>query len=157
MDRCQAQVVGPRDPGKAGVVTRRRLLLTGCVVLSIATGGAGSIAGAATPEWRLVGHHQRACYDTNVHDAWYGVFINGTWTHPITVGVDKLPTGGSYTTSYTPIPPGSANGRYTLAYADVRLPSSTAVGTYRPVLWASDGSARSRVRIELDVKSGCGY
>ena len=129
----------------------------GCVAVAIAIGGAAGAAGAPTPSWHLVGHHQRACYDTNVHDAWYGVFIKGSWTHAIDVGVSRLPAGGSFTTSYTPIPPGSANGRYTLAYADVVLPSSTPVATYRPVLWASDGSSRSRVRIELDVTTGCGY
>jgi hypothetical protein len=128
------------------------------MTVAITIGGAGVPAGASTPAaWHLVGHHQRACYDANVHDAWYGVFVKDTWAHSIDVGVNHLPAGATFTTSYTPIAPGSANGRYTLAYADVVLPSSTPVGAYRPTLWASDGSTRSRVRIELDVKSSCGY
>jgi hypothetical protein len=135
-----------------------RVIRVGGAVVALAIVGASVPAGAATSRsWHLVGHHQHACYDSNVHDAWYGVFIKGTWTHAIDIGVTHLPAGGSYTTSYTPIPPGSANGKYTLAYADVVLPASTAVGTYRPVLWASDGSSRSRVRIELDVTTDCGY
>ncbi|MBV9639644.1 MAG: hypothetical protein JO330_08840, partial [Mycobacteriaceae bacterium] len=70
-------------------MTRRRRLVTGCMTLAfgIAIGAAGTVAGAAQPAgWHLVGHHQHTCYDTNVHDGWYGVFIKGTWTHAIDIG-----------------------------------------------------------------------
>jgi hypothetical protein len=115
------------------------------------------VAGANEPSWHLVGHHQRACFDGNVHDAWYGVFIKGTWTHDITVGVTGLPAGGTFSTSYTPIAAGASRGRLTLAYADAKLPSGTPVGTYTARLWASDGTTRDHVRIELDVSADCGY
>jgi hypothetical protein len=143
----------------------RTLARVGCATAILASVGAfaplvvgpASAAPSADATWHLVAHHQHACFDTNVHDAWYGVFIDGTWSHPIEVGVKRLPAGGSFSTSYTPIAPGSANGRYTLAYADTKLVSTTPVGTYKAVLWASDGSTTDRIRVELDVKPGCGY
>ena len=119
---------------------------------------AGAAAAAPPPStWHLVGHHQHACFDSNVHDAWFGVFIKGTWTHSIEIGMKVLPAGGTYSTSYAPIPAGTANGKYTLAYADAKLAKTTPIGTYKAVLWASDGSSRDQVRVELDVTNDCGY
>ncbi len=66
-----------------------------------------------------------------MHDAWFGVFIKGTWTHSSDVGMKLLPTGSAYSTSYAPIAPGHANGKLTLAYADAQLAKTTPVGTYR--------------------------
>ena len=116
-------------------------------------------AGAARTEatWQLVGHHQHACFSGNVHDGWYGVFIKGTWSDPIEVGLERLPAGGTFTTSYTPIAPGSADGEYTLAYADAKLTGANPVGRYTARLWASDGTTRDHVRVVLDVKTRCGY
>jgi hypothetical protein len=143
----------------------RTLTRIGCTVLigSAATlvplslGGAAAASAPDAASWHLVGHHQHACFDTNVHDAWFGVFIKGTWTHRIDVGLKHLPRGGTFTTSYTPIPPGSGDGQHTVAYADAKIANDTPVGTYFAVLWASDGTTRDRVSVELDVTSDCGY
>jgi hypothetical protein len=115
----------------------------------------GSAAAPAASGWRLVDYDQRACFDTNSHDTWFGVFIKGTWTRPIKVGVKHLPAGADYSTSYTPIPPGSSSGVYSLASAGAHLAPDTPIGTYRASLWASDGSTRDHVRVRLDVKTDC--
>jgi hypothetical protein len=119
--------------------------------------GVAPAAAAPSPDWRLVGHHQHACFDANVHDAWIGVFIRGTWTQPITVDMKRLPAGATYTTSYTPIAAGTSKGNRTLAYADVHLADSTPVGKYEVTLWATDGTAHDHVRAQLAVTTDCGY
>jgi hypothetical protein len=127
---------------------------------SIVPWGVGTAnAAPAAPTWHLVGHHQRACFDANVHDAWFGVFIKGTWTHAINVGMKLLPAGATYSTSYTPIAPGSSNGQYTLAYADAKLASNTPIGTYSVSLGirrfdARPCSRRARRQRRLRLLSG---
>jgi hypothetical protein len=36
--------------------------------------------------WQLVDYQQQACFSANVHDTWFGIWINGTWTSAIDVG-----------------------------------------------------------------------
>jgi hypothetical protein len=133
------------------------IALTGSLSAFTPLAAAGASAAPPAPSWHLVGHHQRACFDSNVHDAWFGVFISGTWTHAINVGLQRLPSGGTFSTSYTPVAAGTSAGTRTLAYADAKLTSNPPVGTYKAVLWASDGSTRDRVTVELDVTADCGY
>jgi len=110
-----------------------------------------------TPAWHLVDAQQKGCFSPRVTDSYFGVWISGRWTHEINVGASRLPAGGSFDTSYAPIPPGSSTGVYSLAYVHVSLPSSTAVGIYSASLWASDGSRTQSVPIVLDVRVRCGY
>ncbi len=52
-------------------------------------------------------------------------------------------------TSYAPIPPGSSDGIYSLAYVAVVLPAGAAVDTFTASLWASDGTTKESVPITL--------
>lgn len=110
-----------------------------------------------SPTWHLMDYQQSACFDTNVHDTYYGIWIKGTWKHQINVGITHLPAGGTYTTDYAPIPPGSSDGVGSLAYVHTTIPASTPVGTYTASLWASDGTTREAVPVTLVVKTSCGY
>lgn len=135
-----------------------KLLLAPLMLLPFALVGIAPAAGAATPaRWQLEDYHQRSCFDTNVHDTYYGVYVQGTWRHAIAVGADDLPAGATFDTSYAPIPPGSSGGEYTLAYVHVTLPSGTALGRYSARLWASDGTTQSWVPVGMNVRSSCGY
>ena len=142
-------------------VRRRARILIGALAVSgmLASAFAGTAAATSTriARWTLVDYHQSACFSTHVTDAYYGIWIDGTWRHSIDVGAANLPAGGTYTTSYAPIPPGSSDGVYSLAYVHVVLPSTQAVGTYTADMWASDGRFMQSVPITLVVKSKCGY
>lgn len=129
------------------------LLLAGTLCI----GMTATVQAATGPTWHLINDHQSACFDTNSHNTYYGIWIKGSWTHEINVGITRLPTGGSYTTDYAPIPPGSSNGVGSLAYVDTTIPVSTPVGTYTAALWASDGTTREVVPVTLVVKASCGY
>jgi hypothetical protein len=114
--------------------------------------------GLARPaRWHLEDYHQSSCFSAVSTVSYYGVYIDGTWRRSIDVGAANLPPGGSYTTSYAPIPPGSSNGDYSLAYVAVELPSNEPLGTYTASLWASTGRIRQSVPIELVVQDRCGY
>jgi hypothetical protein len=113
---------------------------------------ARSTTAAAT--WQLIDNHQRTCYvSTRGGTNYYGVWISGTWRHRINIGADALPAGGSYYTSYAPIPPGSSDGIGSLAYVAVVLPVGAAVGTYTSSMWASDGRYKQAVPITLVVQA----
>jgi hypothetical protein len=105
--------------------------------------------------WHLVDYSQRACFSPRVTDSYYGIWINGRWTHAINVGAQQLPAGGAFDTSYAPIAPGSSTGVYSLAYVHVMLPPTTPIGSYTASLWASDGSSSEHVPIVLDVRASC--
>jgi uncharacterized protein DUF5980 len=111
--------------------------------------------GGGTAYWQLVDNHQNVCLNVNSSTAYYGIWIKGTWNHPIDVGLDNIPNGGTFTTSYTPIPPGSSTGEYSLAYAAAHIPAGTATGTYTLRLWANDGSSWQSVPVTLIVAQSC--
>lgn len=127
------------------------VLIVGVLLLAMTT----SVHAQTT--WQLMDYHQSSCFDQNVHDTYYGIWIKGKWTHQINVGITRLPTGGSYTTDYAPIPPGSSDGVGSLAYVHTTIPANTPLGTYTARLWASDGTTRETVAVTLVVKSSCGY
>jgi hypothetical protein len=114
-------------------------------------------ASAPRTTWTLVDYRQAGCFSPNVGDTYYGVYLDGRWRTSIDVGASGLPPGGSYTTSYAPIPPGSSNGEFTLAYVHVVLAPLPPVGRYTAALWADDGRSRQEVPIALEVKTKCGY
>ncbi len=126
-------------------------------ILASAFAGTAAATSARTARWTLEDYHQSACFSSNVTDAYYGIYIDGRWRHPIDVGAANLPPGGTYTTSYAPIPPGSSNGEYSLAYVHVVLRSTQALGTYTADMWASNGRITQSVPITLVVQSRCGY
>jgi hypothetical protein len=107
--------------------------------------------------WQLVDYGQSGCFSQNVHDTYYGIYISGRWSTSIDVGASGLPSGGSYDTSYAPIPPGSSTGEYSLAYVHVMLNPNPPLGTYTASLWASDGRTTHQVPVTLVVKTRCGY
>ena len=138
------------------LTTLRRTMVT-LVLVTVAMVSAVAPSSARTATWRLEDYGQSACFSPNVHDAWYGVYIDGRWRRPIDVGASGLPAGGSYDTTYAPIPPGRSTGEYSLAYVHVMLSTLPPVGTYTASMWASDGRTRQAVPIVLDVRSRCGY
>ncbi|MDP9343592.1 MAG: DUF5980 family protein [Actinomycetota bacterium] len=142
-------------------VRRSARILMGVLVVSgiLASAFAGTAAATSTrtARWTLVDYHQSACFSSNVTDAYFGIWIDGTWRRSIDVGAANLPPGGTYTTSYAPIPPGSSDGVYSLAYVHVVLRSTQALGTYTADMWASDGRLMQSVPITLVVQSKCGY
>jgi hypothetical protein len=91
------------------------------------------------------------------HDTYYGIRIEGQWQHTIEVGASRLPAGGSFSTSYAPIAPGSSDGEGSLAYVRVEISESTPLGTSSAKLWASDGTRRQTVPVTLTVETRCGY
>jgi hypothetical protein len=138
-------------------LTHRKFVLAAAIVgVLFATVLAGTAAAKPGPAWQLVDYHQRQCYDGNPTHVLYTIEIDGHWRHAIDVGID-LPSGGSYTTSYAPIPPGSSQGRYALANVTV-FPSGIATGSYTLSLWATDGTIRDAVPVTLAVQDSCvGY
>jgi hypothetical protein len=127
-------------------------------VAASAAAGAAPVAGAAQQSaWHLEDYQQSGCFDANNHDTYYGIYINGQWRSPIDVGAGHLPHGGTFDTSYAPIPPGSSNGEFSLAYVHVTLATLPAIGHYVATMWANDGSVQQRVPIRIDVRSNCGY
>src|SRR5262249_41523409 len=118
---------------------------------------ASASAGTGARGWQLVDYQQSACFSPNVTSTWYGIWLKGTWKHPVQIGAEDLPAGGSFSTSDGPIPPGSSTGIYSLAYVEVTIPASTPVGTYGATLWAKSGRVEHTVPITLAVKARCGY
>ena len=141
--------------------SRRLMALLFTAVLAVTTligAEAAPVNAAATPTWHLIDNHQKACYvSTRGGTSYYGIWISGSWKRRVNVGADGLPTGGSYYTSYAPIPVGSSDGVGSLAYVAVVLPTGTAVGTYTSSLWASDGRTKERVAITEVVQASCGH
>ena len=124
------------------------------VVLALSTGAAG--ARTRTRTWRLVDYHQSRCFDST-STRYYGIYIKGRWRQPLDVGITELPSGGTFSTLYAPIPPGSSDGEYSLAYVGVSLPSDTPLGTYTANLWAGNSQTTRSVPVTLVVESNCGY
>jgi hypothetical protein len=107
--------------------------------------------------WQLVDYQQQACFSANVHDTYFGIWINGTWNTAVDVGAAGLPAGGVFDTSYAPIPPGSSTGIYSLAYVHVSFATPPPIGVYTASIWASDGSTTQSVPVTLNVVDRCGY
>ncbi len=136
--------------------TRGGPAIAAAIVLSAVLATAAAGAGTAS-RWQLVDDHQSACFSPNVTSSYYGIWISGRWRHTIDVGARALPAGGSFSTSYAPIAPGSSTGEYSLAYVRVQIPAATPVGSYSATLWASDGKHTQTVPITLNIKTRCGY
>jgi hypothetical protein len=126
-------------------------------MLASAFGGTAAATSARTARWTLEDYQQSGCFSSHVTDHYYGIYIDGTWRRSIYVGAANLPPGGTYDTTYAPIPPGSSNGEYTLAYVHVVLRSTQPLGTYTADMWASNGRVTQSVPITLVVQSSCGY
>jgi len=87
---------------------------------------------------------------------YYGVWINGTWTRPITVSITHAPTGATSWPTYTdPLPRGSSNGIGGVTELAVQILGTTPLGTYTMYLVATDGKLTQRVPITLVVKTIC--
>jgi hypothetical protein len=129
------------------------MLLAAVLLVGVAT----TVNAQTTLTWQLMNYHQSSCFDTNVHDTYYGIWIKGTWSHQINVGITHLPKGGSYTADYAPIAPGSSDGVGSLAYVHTTIPANTPVGNYTARLWASDETTRETVPVTLVIKASCGY
>jgi hypothetical protein len=132
------------------------------VVVTLTLGLLGSVVGGASARsdsqsWQLVDYQQSACFSSNVTSGYYAIFIDGLWKRALNIGITGLPPGGTFTTSYAPIPPGSSDGIYSLAYVGVHLPSNTAVGTYTADLWAGNRLGTKSVPVTIVVKAKCGY
>jgi len=153
--------MGSSSDGRGVMNARGRRVLLAVFVVSalVVTPLVGAAVARPRPAstWHLVDYAQKACFSPRVTDSYYGVWISGRWTHAISVGAGRLPSGSGYDTSYAPIAPGSSTGEYSLAYVHVKLAPSTPVGLYTASLWASDGSRTQSVPVVLDVRARCGY
>ena len=109
----------------------------------------------APANWQLVDYSQKICFTSTSTTGWFGIWISGTWTHSVSIGIDGLPAGGSFTTSYAPIAPGTSTGVYSLAYVGVQLASKTPVGSTTASLWASDGTTKKSVPVTIVVQASC--
>jgi hypothetical protein len=138
--------------------TRRRktllVALVATLLMTLLTSAAPAATAAAKPTWQLMDYSQKTCYvSTRGGTSYYGIWISGHWNRKINVGASGLPSGGSYYTSYAPIPPGSSDGIGSLAYVAVVLPAGSSVGTYTASLWAADRVTRESVPITLVVNA----
>jgi len=145
---------------------RTALLLATLLAVSLLGSGQAAAASstrsassAAKASWKLIDYQQRTCYvSSRGGTSYYGIWISGSWRHRINVGAQGMPAGGSYYTSYAPIPPGSSDGIGSLAYVALVLPAGAAVGTYTSSLWASDGKTRQSVPItEVVQATSCSH
>jgi hypothetical protein len=133
-------------------IRRLGFLVLLAALLAPATASARSGASAAQASWQLVDNPQSVCFrSSGVSTGYYAVWIRGTWTRPIDIGLDGLPAGATTWTNYAPIPPGSSSGVYSLASVAAQLPQGTPVGTFTARLWASDGRTRQSVPVTLRV------
>jgi hypothetical protein len=141
-------------------MVRRRariLIVVGTIMalfLAVAPDGAGA---QVRRGWHLVDYQQSGCFSSNVTTHYYAIYIEGRWGRALDIGITGLPAGGTFTTSYAPIPPGSSDGEHSLAYVGVHLPSDTALGTYTADLWAGNERRTESVPVTLVVKTTCGY
>jgi hypothetical protein len=131
------------------------LLTCSCLlILGLVASPAQAARPASAPAWQLIDNQQRSCYvSTRGGTSYYGIWISGTWAHQINVGAQALPAGGSYYTSYAPVPAGSSDGIGSLAYVDVVMPVGAAVGSFTASMWASDGTTTEAVPITIVVNA----
>ncbi|MBI3256676.1 MAG: hypothetical protein HYZ59_02695 [Actinobacteria bacterium] len=140
---------------RAVAVHRRRLRFPAvtAVVLALAvTAPAPAATGAASSTWTLVDLHDRRCAHLGGGGSpgSYAVEIKGSWSSPITIGMDDLPPGVTATPLQSPINPGTGDGTQELAYVRVGVSRRKAqVGTYTMTLWASDRDTRQHVPVTL--------
>ena len=128
------------------VIALAAVALMGLVVPTVAE------AAGAPPTWKVVDLHDRRCYQIGGGSSpgSYAVVLSGSWTKPITIGIDDLAPGATATPLQSPIPAGSSDGTKELAYVQVGVARRQAVpGTYTMSLWASDGSTRRSVPVTL--------
>jgi len=110
--------------------------------------------------WLLESYAQTTC-DVQGNPAfemitYYGVWINGSWTRPITASITHLPTGATSWATYTdPLPAGSSDGIGSVTDLAVQILSNTPLGTYTLSLVATDGKLTQQVPITLVVKTSC--
>jgi hypothetical protein len=131
------------------------LIATLATTLVAGTAAQAARSGTTAATWTLVDYQQNNCVKSATGGTtYYGIWISGSWSHSVDVGAQSLPAGASYSTSYAPIAPGSSTGVYSLAYVAVTVPP-TAVATYTPSIWASDGVDRQAVPVTLRVQVKC--
>ena len=114
----------------------------------------GSPPPPTSASWQLVDYAQKICFSPVTSTSSFGIWISGTWTRSIDVGIDGLPAGASYGTAYAPIAPGSSDGIYSLAYVRVTLKGGHD-GTTTSSLWASDGVVKESVPVTIVVQASC--
>lgn len=110
--------------------------------------------------WLLENYAQKTC-DVQGRPAtemitYYGIWINGAWSKPITMSMTSTPTGTQvWPTGANPIPSGSSNGIGSISYLAVQIPSNTPLGTYTLQMVATDGKLTQQVPVTLVVQTQC--
>src|SRR3954451_6720861 len=88
--------------------------LFGAVVMAVLAALLPASAGArsASGRWQLVDYHQAGCFSPNVHDTWFGIYVQGRWKHQLDIGASELPAGGTYSATDAPVPAGRSDGEH---------------------------------------------
>jgi subtilisin family serine protease len=132
-----------------------KLLVTPLVTLVGALAPVGEAQASAA--WQLLDYHPNSCVTVRGGSEYYGIYISGSWAHQIDLGAADLPASATSWSSYAPIPPGSSDGVYSLAYVAVAFPANLPPGTVTVSVWADDGTDRQSVQWTLRVQTRCGY
>src|SRR5438105_11804218 len=78
-----------------------------------------------SPTWQLMDYDQKGCVNIanpySDRTTYYGVWIKGRWTRSINAGISNGPMNSTSWSSYTPIPPGSSDGIYSLASVALKV------------------------------------
>ena len=141
--------------------TRAGLALLLAIVAMISIAAPASARHKPPPDpppsatWQIVDYQQSVCISNTVTTSYFGIWINGTWSRWIDVGIAELPSGGSYDTSYAPIAPGSSDGVISLAYVRVTINGYHQPGSATAQLWASDGVTRETVPVTIVFRDRC--
>jgi hypothetical protein len=136
-----------------------QVLIVGVLLASAVVAIPSRAAAQSSATWQLIDYQQRACVSLGSASSdlttYYGIWIKGTWSRQIDVGIDALPSGAKWWTSSAPIPPGSSDGVGSLAYVAVKLARGTKVGSYTAQLWADDGRSRQSVPVTIVAATSC--
>lgn len=121
-----------------------------------------AFAGVASPDakvaalgWTLIDNHQKVCVRQPILQysvISYGIWISGSWSKPITVGISGLPNGSLVSANPSnKIAAGSNDGVYSLVVLNAQLPVTTPAGTYTAMLTATDGTSQQSVPVTYVV------
>lgn len=129
-------------------------------ILGAAAVAAGALlvsqpASASATTWNLDAYGQTICRQPTVDDFtgyWLGS-VTGTWTSPISVGLEDVPGVGTIPTGGS-LAPGSNTSEINVGgNFNFAMPQP---GTYTVLAYATDGTTTETSPITFEVKTDCG-